>query len=189
MAVRPGKYGIEFAAKRNGTILWPLDFETYRGRWDSSYVSGQSPSEGMGAIHRAFPVIRGICVEVDTAERVVRIFDPYAPGEVDEAKWSALSKTLKGLPGGLGKTNWAPMEAKVIKNLTADQLKDWMYQCRHHADIGKAEPLTDRGYSSWPSQDEIAKMPGKNRVNFYSASHNGITEYKNDVPVPAGAAS
>ncbi len=181
-----GKFGMEFALPRNGNAYWPLTLETLRGRWESSYVSGQSPSEQIGRLHQSFPVIRGVCIEVDTVKRRARIFDPYAPGEEEADKWEKLNLLVESVPVA-GKLGMEPMRSVETKEMSADQLKDWMYQCRKHIEGGKAIPLTGKGYREWPSLDDVKKMPGKCRANFYTGAIDGSKEFEHTVPVTVGA--
>lgn len=181
-----GKFGVEISAPCNRQVQFRLTLDTLRGRYDSAVNSGMGASEGMGALQRAFPIIRGECIEVDTIKRQARIFDPYAKGESEADKWERMAPLVSGVPV-VGKLNMAPQNKTTTKELDADRLKEWMYEVRNLIDTNKAVELTGKGYSEWPSMEAIKAMPGKVRKNHYSSHLDGEVKYQFEVPVTAGA--
>lgn len=181
-----GKFGVEIQAPYNRQVQFRLTLDTLRGRYDSAINSGMGASEGMGALQRAFPIIRGECIEVDTTRKEAKIFCPYAKGESDGDKWERMNQLINGVPV-VGKLNMGPRKATVAKELDADRLKEWMYEVRNLIDTNKAIELTGKGYSEWPTMDAIKAMPGKVRKNHYSSHLDGEVKYQYEVPVTAGA--
>lgn len=176
MKILTAKYCIEFAQKGNNNILWPLTLEVFRGRWDAAYVSGAAISDGMMQLHRKFPIIRGICVEVDEANKLARVFDPYDANESNGKEWQKLSAALAGVPL-VGESRFSPLAEQKYK-LDANKLKEWLYEMRRHVDAGLAVEVMERGYSSLPELEEIDMMSGKRRLNPYSAHHGSPVEFE-----------
>lgn len=165
LAVPPGLYGVEIKLPHNRNFIFGPTKTRMRGRYESAAVAGFNTAEALGKLFRTFPVIRGMCIEVNTADRTLRIYDPYRETEQGRREWKQLSELIAAVPV-VGSMHMEPQEEYLIEgeSVTDDKIKDWMYECvqiMHKAPgKNKAIPLTGEGYRTWPTLDEVRKMPG-----------------------------
>lgn len=163
-----GKFGLEVALRNNQQPIFGPTQTKLRGRFSASNVVGFSMSEQLSRLIQKFPVIKGLFIEIDTAERTLRIYDPYRGTEQGAREWKELSKLIDDVPV-VGSYGMQPYEELLIKGelATDNKLKDWFYTCCKWVANGKAIPFDGDGYSKWPDPKDVDRMPGSRVTNRF----------------------
>lgn len=153
---------IEIAGPHNEHALFGPLGERLRGRWNAHALSGRSAHESLAALHAALPegYIPGICLAIDPAKQTGRRFDPLKETDEGRAIWQAIEPVLQQyaefLKGG------QPWDETVVRDLSPDALKTWVYDMRNLIDCGLARHISG---PELPSLEKIREFVGARKLH------------------------
>lgn len=189
MAKSSTKYGIEMAGANNDQIFFNPLQEAFRGRYDSSKVAGVGMNAGLGNIIRAAPVIPGMYLVLDVAEKTLTIFDPLNTTADGKQIWAKIKPILDQNRNALGGP-YAPIETRTVKideqhqsEMTEDDaVKNYAWCMRQLVDGGNARVLSEFGnFAELPSAKEIDETwPGRRLRDYGYGRYSGATGERAD---------
>lgn len=167
-----GEVVIEMGDERNRRFLWaPLGVEL-RGRWSRVNCTGDEMTEQLAMI----PDIPGmqIVVNCNGRSRRMEVRDP-----LNDEKNQDLFEQLRKAVKDAFRTDQVPVKTTVVENADNSAVKTWLYYMRRFVNgcpidetqrrrSGGPQAFVVRG--TLPSLEEIAKLPGKTRIEFGNQS-------------------
>jgi hypothetical protein len=189
------KVVIEVADDRNRNPIFPPNRATLRGRWNRANLRGSERVEQL----EAFPDLPGSHIALDGRRRQADIYDPLSEdcgdlptclraGERAETLLQAQQVYKRVFNRDCG-----PHPKTTVKDMTDTDIKTWLYWMRrlvdgtpvltdeHHQKSGGPCARVVSGHM--PDLDDILKMPGKIRQEFFNsrAGHKAFLGETKDV--------
>lgn len=149
---------VEFAGAHNENIMCPIDQRVYRGRWSRSNLTRTGTQvEGDFA---SMPDLPGMCLLVNTAQNIVRMFDPLK----DEVNAKLLARAQRIALAVTG-VKMTPEKGRVWRDGTAtDNLKKtFVFWVRRLLDVNLVRVVRGKV----PEWAEIQKLPGMIQLRQY----------------------
>lgn len=151
------KYTIEVAGPHNEYLLFQPTHERLRGRWDNALVGHRDKGEMMKGLSRVH-IIPGLYISLDTDKREGCRFDPLNTTEEGKRIWEQVSQVVREHKTEFGGEQ-KPWEPALYRDLTADQIKDWLWAMTSAFNAGYVRLVA--GSPPLPTLDQIRKLPGK----------------------------
>ena len=151
---------IEVGDDKNRNPQFPPLKLVLRGRWGRDVLVGTTGRNELMSI----PEIPGIYLEINTARRAARMFDPLTLPRYEKTL-EELRDPYRRLIGSEGK----PWDDVVRTALNDTDLKTWLYWMARLVQSFKARVVE----GLLPSLPEIEPLPGKTRIELFNASSRG----------------
>ena len=147
------EFTIELGDRLNSNHIWPINKKTLRGAWKNDNARHLAlDTEGRYAAMRQMRDIPGTHIHVNTQRRTARIYDPL--GEPSNKELLAHHVRIQEQTEG---KKCGPDKVDLYSELTAEEIKTWLYWCRRKLDAQQACEVN----GTVPAMGEILAMPGK----------------------------
>lgn len=167
-----GEITIEVATKHCGSLQFcaVTPARNLRGRWDRSKLYGESINGPLSQM----PDIPGMYISIDPKRRRARIYDPLTLEENKD-----LLYTMEKIWNQTNQEAAGPGKETIRENMDDTQIKTYLHWMRRAVDDRCAREIP--GSARLPSLKEIARLPGKTRVEIRSNLSRNV-KYLEDMP-------
>ncbi len=179
-------FEIEIASERNHSYSFAPTLEVLRGRWASANVAHLEPGAVLRQVHQAAPIIPGMRVRVDVANRTLTVYDPLKETEEGQKIWARISAIFEQNEEVFG-ADIKPVDSSRVE-FSVDAVKEWLYWMRRAINAGHAIKTPES--SEIPTLEEVKKLPGKRQAepwNITSASKPASERFTDVVETGASA--
>jgi len=163
---------VEVDGANNESLRFAPVMRTLRGSWAASRVAQNDMNDAMKSISTV-PKIPGMRIKIDTSERSAIIYDPLAETEEGRQIWEKLLPKLKDHEPFFGAIQ-RPCKSFVVRNMSDNDLKTWMYHLRLGSEAGLLQPA--EGSPPLPAMDAIKSQTGGIRVSLMASNVNALPE-------------